>query len=44
VIDLQLNELEPFMEAVSPVGILLCIDAGVELQPEIIRRVMKWKG
>jgi hypothetical protein len=44
VIDLQMDELEPFMEAVSPVGILLCIDAGVELQPEIIRRVMKWKG
>jgi len=43
VIDLQLSELEPFMQAVSPVGILLCIDAGVDLQAAVIRRVMKWK-
>jgi hypothetical protein len=42
VIDLQVSELESFMREVSPVGILLCINADEETQPEIIRKVMKW--
>ena len=42
VIDLQVSELESFMAEVSPKGILLCIDAEVDTQPEIIKRVMRW--
>ncbi|MCX6226628.1 MAG: hypothetical protein NTV01_18090 [Bacteroidia bacterium] len=42
VIDLQVSELESFMKEVSPVGILLCIDAEVDMQQEIIMRVLRW--
>lgn len=43
VIDLQVSDLESFMKEVKPEGILLCIDAGVNTQDAIIRKVMKWK-
>jgi hypothetical protein len=43
VIDLQVSELEPFMKEVRPEGILLCIAADPEIQPEIIRKVERWK-
>ncbi len=43
VIDLQLEELEPFMEAMRPEGILLCVAADTVLQPDILRRLAKWK-
>ncbi len=42
VIDLQLHELEPFMQEMKREGILLCLAAAPELQPEIIKRVEKW--
>ena len=42
VIDLQLAELEPFMEAMRPEGILLCIAADSSLQPDILRRLERW--
>jgi len=43
VIDLQPEELDDFMSSVRPEGILLCIAADQSAQPEIIKRVEKWK-
>jgi hypothetical protein len=43
VIDLQVSELESFMKAIKPNGVLLCIAADPVIQPEIIRKVEKWK-
>ena len=42
VVDLQLEELEPFMDAIRPEGILLCLAADASLQPDILRRLEKW--
>lgn len=42
VLDIQLNELEDFIASVEPEGIMLCIAAEEDLQPEIIKRVEKW--
>ena len=42
VIDLQLDELEDFIASVHPEGILLCIDASENIQPDIIKRIEKW--
>lgn len=43
VVDLQISELDPFMREVNPKGIMLCIDASPDIQPEIIRKVKTWK-
>ena len=43
IVDLQVNELESFMAATDPVGIYLCIAAEEKVQPEILRRLQKWK-
>jgi hypothetical protein len=43
VVDLQLNELEDFISAMNPKGLLLCIAADENIQPDIIKRVEKWK-
>ena len=43
VIDLQISELDSFMQAVRPEGILLCIDADPDTQMRIIKSVEKWK-
>lgn len=43
VVDLTVAELKPFMKEVSPKGIFLCIAAEPEIQPDIIRKVEKWK-
>lgn len=43
VIDLKVSELDSFMSEVSPKGILLCIDADLDIQDEIMKRVQKWK-
>ena len=43
VIDLQPEELDDFMRSVRPEGILLCIAVDQSTQPEIIKRVEKWK-
>jgi hypothetical protein len=42
VVDLQLNELDPFIAAMKPDGLYLCIPAEEKLQPEILRRLEKW--
>jgi hypothetical protein len=42
LIDLQLSELEEFIENVAPQGIMLCITADESIQPDIVKRVEKW--
>ena len=42
VVDLQVHELESFIAAMEPRGLLLCIAADPEIQPDIIKRVEKW--
>jgi hypothetical protein len=42
VVDLQLNELEPFIEAVKPDGLYLCVAAAEKDQPDIIKRLERW--
>jgi hypothetical protein len=42
LVDLQLDELEPFIAATEPDGLYLCIAAEEGLQPEILKRVAKW--
>jgi hypothetical protein len=42
VVDLQLSELEPFIAAMEPRGLYLCIAAEESLQPDILKRVAKW--
>ena len=42
VLDIQLTELEDFIAAMDPMGILLCIAADENIQPEIIKRIEKW--
>jgi hypothetical protein len=42
VVDLMPSELEAFMTEVDPKGILLCINADVGVQKDIIRKVEKW--
>lgn len=44
VVDLKISELEPFMQEVKPQGILLCIEAAPGIQPDIIKKVEKWKS
>lgn len=44
VVDLTLDELEPFMDAVRPEGILLCIDEpDAQVQQQVLDRLLKWK-
>lgn len=43
VVDLQLSELDDFMDIVKPEGILLCIAAHSGMQSDIIKKVKKWK-
>jgi hypothetical protein len=43
VVDLTINELDDFMKAVKPEGIMLCIAADLSDQPAIIKKVEKWK-
>jgi len=42
VVDLQLEELEPFMERVKPEGLFLCVGVEEGQEPEVIRRVERW--
>ena len=42
MVDLQLDELEPFIVATRPEGLYLCIAAPETLQPEILKRLEKW--
>jgi hypothetical protein len=40
---LQLDELEPFMSAIKPDGLFLCLAAEERLQPEILKRLERWR-
>jgi hypothetical protein len=42
VVDLQLDELENFIDALDPRGLYLCIAAEEKLQPDILKRLEKW--
>jgi hypothetical protein len=42
VVDLQLAELEPFLAAMEPRGLYLCIPAAEEIQPDILKRLQRW--
>jgi hypothetical protein len=42
VVDLQVSELESFITSMDPQGLLLCISAEQQLQPDIIKRIEKW--
>lgn len=42
ILDIQLNELEDFIAAMDPKGIMLCIAADERDQPDIIKRIEKW--
>ena len=42
VVDVQLSELEPFIDAMKPDGLFLCIPAEERLQPDILKRLEKW--
>jgi len=43
IVDLQLDELEPFMSAIKPDGLFLCLAAEERLQPEILKRLERWR-
>lgn len=42
VVDLQLEELEPFMAETKPDGLFICVPAEEKDQPEILRRLERW--
>ena len=42
VVDLELSELEPFISAMEPIGLYLCIPADESDQPAILKRLQKW--
>ncbi len=42
VVDLQVNEIEDFIAAMDPKGLMLCIAADEKIQPDIMKRVEKW--
>jgi hypothetical protein len=42
VVDVQLSELEPFIDAMKPDGLFLCIPAEESRQPDILKRIEKW--
>lgn len=42
VVDVQVSELESFISEMDPKGLLLCIAANEELQPDIIKQVERW--
>jgi hypothetical protein len=44
VIDIQLDELEPFIAAMNPDGLYLCIPAEEKVQPDILKRLENWKS
>ena len=42
IVDLQLDELEPFIAAVRPERLYLCVTAPEAVQPAVLRRMEKW--
>ena len=43
IVDLQLSELEAFMEQVRPEGVFLCMNVAPEQQPAVLKRIERWK-
>jgi len=43
IVDLELDELEPFMAAVDPTGIMFWIPAEPKDQPEVLDMVRRWR-
>ncbi len=43
VVDLQPGELEPFIAEMKPQNLYLCIAAREDVQPDILRRLEKWR-
>ena len=43
VVDFQLDELEPLIAAMEPEGLYLCLAAAEELQPDVLKRLEKWR-
>ena len=44
VVDLHLDELDDFMDAIRPEGIYLCMDeSDPSIQRDVLARLMKWK-
>ncbi|MCX6877388.1 MAG: hypothetical protein NTW21_26800 [Verrucomicrobia bacterium] len=42
IVDLQLHELEPFIAAMKPDGLYLCLAAPEATQPDILKRLQRW--
>jgi hypothetical protein len=42
LVDLQLDELEPFIDAMEPDGLFICVPAEEKDQPDIIKRLERW--
>jgi len=42
IVDLKLHELEPFITAMKPDGLFICLAAEERLQPDILKRLEKW--
>ncbi|MHB8973838.1 MAG: hypothetical protein ACYC3X_25050 [Pirellulaceae bacterium] len=42
IVDLQPDELAPFMEAMKPEGVFLCIGVEPGVEPEVLQRVQRW--
>jgi hypothetical protein len=43
IVDVQLAELERFLEATEPRGMYLCIPAPEDVQPDILKRLSGWR-
>jgi hypothetical protein len=43
VLDLQLDELEPFIDSMRPEGIFLCLEAPANSQGDILKRLERWR-
>jgi len=44
VVDLHLSELDPFMDAVRPEGILICMDeSSADTQQAVLEKLLTWK-
>jgi hypothetical protein len=43
VVDLQLDELDPFMDAIRPEGVFICVSTESEEQEhDVLRELNKW--
>lgn len=42
IVDLQLEELEPFISATNPEGLFLCLPVDEEIQLDVLKRLERW--